>query len=76
MDMVLLNAFAYTLEIVFLLLSLIIMTTYLVVSRLNRRFHSMLRILMNFMCFGMLVNSIFRTFMVPVRLFLGENSFS
>ncbi|KAL6728655.1 hypothetical protein Aduo_010406 [Ancylostoma duodenale] len=72
-DMVLLNAFAYALEIVFLLLSLIIMTTYLVVSRLNRRFHSMLRILMNFMCFGMLVNSVFRTFMVPVRLFLGRD---
>ncbi|EYC27112.1 hypothetical protein Y032_0009g531 [Ancylostoma ceylanicum] len=43
MDMVLLNAFAYALEIVFLLLSMLIMTVYLIISRLNRRFHSMLR---------------------------------
>ncbi|WKX99115.1 hypothetical protein Q1695_014191 [Nippostrongylus brasiliensis] len=73
-DMVVLNMCVYVLEMILLFLSVITVTVYLIISKLNRRFHNILRVLMNLMCFGMLFNTIFRLFLVPMRLLFGHGS--
>ncbi|KAJ1372695.1 hypothetical protein KIN20_034915 [Parelaphostrongylus tenuis] len=70
LDIMLLNVFVYWLELILLLSSMGSMTIYLVISKMNKRFHSMLRILMNLLCCGMLIASFFRLFMIPIRLLL------